>query len=292
LLLKKNRVMSEASLLCLGPAPGLELDILASMAPTIEKNIEQAGDAYQQFLERYYGIHQEDQKEKEEIKEGEIKEDVADDDKYSHKKKIFQAFEDCYGILGLQDKRWLATQDDIRKAYRKMVLEHHPDKTVQRGREEDDAMFKSIQKAWETLSDPKKRRIYDSQEDFDDNIPSADSAKTEDDFYTIFGETFKRFSKFSEKRNVPQLGDKNTLLDKVDEFYNFWRGFRSWRVYDFLDEYDFHEAESREERRWMERRNEKLRKKKESRRKVSCPKISWYLTKISYGLSRRQEEIL
>lgn len=50
-----------------------------------------------------------------------------------------------------------STQEQIKKAFRKSALVHHPDK----GGEAD--MFKVISKAFETLSDPKKRSTYDSQ---------------------------------------------------------------------------------------------------------------------------------
>ena len=50
-----------------------------------------------------------------------------------------------------------ATQEQIKKAFRKSALLHHPDK----GGDED--MFKIISKAFETLSDPKKRSVYDAQ---------------------------------------------------------------------------------------------------------------------------------
>eukprot|EP01121_Diplochlamys_sp_Union-15-3_P015568 TRINITY_DN5170_c0_g2_i5.p1 TRINITY_DN5170_c0_g2~~TRINITY_DN5170_c0_g2_i5.p1 ORF type:complete len:489 (-),score=142.65 TRINITY_DN5170_c0_g2_i5:40-1470(-) len=254
-----------AEVICLGPSPiGFKDEVFSSIAPTIEKSLEEAGESYQQFLELYHGVNKKNTQTKEKQIEEEVKEDAEEDEKYGHKKKIFQAFEDYYGILGLQNKRWMATQDDIKKAYRKMVLEHHPDKNAQRGEVEGDAMFKSIQKAWETLCDPLKRKIYDSQEPFDDSIPSADSIKVDEDFYSIFGEAFKRFSKWSEKKQIPQLGDKNTPIDTVLDFYSFWRSFKSWRLYDFLDEYDTKEAESREERRWMERKNLKSRKKRKA----------------------------
>ena len=69
-------------------------------------------------------------------------------------------------------------------AYRKSALEHHPDKAGAATADEDtksaiEEKFKSIQEAYETLSDPAKRREFDSTDDFDDTLP-ADCAP--DDF--------------------------------------------------------------------------------------------------------------
>ncbi len=49
-----------------------------------------------------------------------------------------------------------ATQDEIKKAYRKLVMEHHPDKGG------DVAMFTQIQEAYDTLGNPEKRTQYDT----------------------------------------------------------------------------------------------------------------------------------
>lgn len=51
-----------------------------------------------------------------------------------------------------------ATSDEIKKSYRKLVKEHHPDKTGG-----DDSKFKQISEAYETLSDPVKREQYDNK---------------------------------------------------------------------------------------------------------------------------------
>lgn len=52
-----------------------------------------------------------------------------------------------------------ASQDDIKKAYRKMSKEWHPDK--HKGDKNAEAKFKEINEAYETLSDPEKKRMYD-----------------------------------------------------------------------------------------------------------------------------------
>ena len=64
---------------------------------------------------------------------------------------------DYYKVLGLEKS---ATDNDIKKAYRKLALKYHPDKNKSPGAEEK---FKEIAEAYEVLSDPKKRNIYDTQ---------------------------------------------------------------------------------------------------------------------------------
>uniref|UniRef100_A0A6G1SAD5 DnaJ subfamily B member 4 n=1 Tax=Aceria tosichella TaxID=561515 RepID=A0A6G1SAD5_9ACAR len=62
---------------------------------------------------------------------------------------------DYYKILGVSKS---ATEDEIKKAYRKMALKYHPDKNKSAGAEDK---FKSIAEAYEVLSDKRKREIYD-----------------------------------------------------------------------------------------------------------------------------------
>lgn len=62
---------------------------------------------------------------------------------------------DFYSILGVQKN---ATDDEIKKAYRKLALKFHPDKNKAKGAEDK---FKEVAEAYEILSDKKKRDIYD-----------------------------------------------------------------------------------------------------------------------------------
>lgn len=62
---------------------------------------------------------------------------------------------DFYKILGIVKN---ASDDEIKKAYRKLALKYHPDKNKSAGAEE---RFKEIAEAYEVLSDKKKRDIYD-----------------------------------------------------------------------------------------------------------------------------------
>uniref|UniRef100_A0A1I8I351 J domain-containing protein n=1 Tax=Macrostomum lignano TaxID=282301 RepID=A0A1I8I351_9PLAT len=65
--------------------------------------------------------------------------------------------DDYYAVLELTRS---ATEGDIRKAYRRMALRWHPDKN-QDNKEEAHLKFKEISEAYEVLSDPNKRQIYD-----------------------------------------------------------------------------------------------------------------------------------
>jgi curved DNA-binding protein CbpA len=63
---------------------------------------------------------------------------------------------DPYKALGLSRE---ASQDDIQQAHRKLVRKYHPDANPEDPRAEE--RFKEIQRAYEVLSDEKKRREYD-----------------------------------------------------------------------------------------------------------------------------------
>jgi curved DNA-binding protein CbpA len=69
-----------------------------------------------------------------------------------------KATRDLYKLLGLPRE---ASQDDIRKAHRKLVRKHHPDAKL--GDRSSEERFKEIQRAYEVLSDPDKRREYDKK---------------------------------------------------------------------------------------------------------------------------------
>ncbi len=68
---------------------------------------------------------------------------------------------DFYQILGVKEN---ATEQEIKKAYRKLAREHHPDATA--GDKKSEERFKEISEAYDTLSDSTKRREYDDERAF------------------------------------------------------------------------------------------------------------------------------
>jgi len=65
-------------------------------------------------------------------------------------------YKDYYKVLGVSKD---ADQDVIKKAFRKLAREHHPD--ANKGDKKSEEKFKEINEAYEVLSDPEKRKMYD-----------------------------------------------------------------------------------------------------------------------------------
>ncbi|KAL7635845.1 UNVERIFIED_CONTAM: hypothetical protein RMT77_013662 [Armadillidium vulgare] len=180
--------------------------------------------------------------------------------------------QDHYAVLGLKKYRYKASDDDIKKAYRSMVLKHHPDKRKGAGEEirEDDDYFTCITKAYEIIGVPSKRRAYDSVDsEFDNEIPTPNAVKKKD-FFEVFGPVFERNARWSTRKHVPTLGKPDDSKEKVDRFYNFWFDFDSWREFSYLDEEEKEKGQDREERRWIEKQNkaERARRKKEETARI------------------------
>ncbi|KAL1549447.1 DnaJ protein P58IPK B [Salvia divinorum] len=72
---------------------------------------------------------------------------------------------DWYNILGVSKT---ASISEIKKAYKKLALQWHPDKNVD-NREEAEAKFREIASAYEILGDEDKRTRFDRGEDIEDN---------------------------------------------------------------------------------------------------------------------------
>ncbi|KAK3372341.1 DnaJ domain-containing protein [Podospora didyma] len=172
--------------------------------------------------------------------------------------------QDHYKVLGLSKYRHKATEDQIKRAHRKKVLKHHPDKKAAAGRTEDDNFFKCIQKATEVLLDPVKRRQFDSVDEEADVEPPTKKQLAKGNFYKLWGSVFKAEGRFSKNHPVPQFGDDKSTKEDVENFYNFWYNFDSWRTFEYLDEDVPDDNENRDQKRHVERKNASARKKKKA----------------------------
>jgi len=100
---------------------------------------------------------------------------------------------DFYDILGVPKN---ASDDDIKKAYRKLAMKHHPDRN--QGDEKAEEKFKEAKEAYEMLSDPQKRAAFDQygHAGVDPNMAGRGGAGPEgfggfaEAFGDIFGDIF------------------------------------------------------------------------------------------------------
>ncbi len=109
-------------------------------------------------------------------------------------------------------------------------MRYHPDKLGAGITENDKKIWLKVQEAYETLSDPIKRRKYDSSLPFDERIPEKGSW-TSETFFEVFGKSFNHNSMWSKKKPCPSFGDATTPLNEVKAFYKFWDNFESWREF-------------------------------------------------------------
>ncbi|KAF2169614.1 hypothetical protein M409DRAFT_20028 [Zasmidium cellare ATCC 36951] len=201
-----------------------------------------------------------------------------------------------YVLLGVERT---ATEDEIKKAYRRKALELHPDRNY--GNEEDATrLFAEIQSAYEVLSDPQERAWYDSHESailrgddggeagaptyedvrvttaddlarmvskFNRNVEFSDSPSG---FFGYVRETFEQLAKEEdiaaswedvEIRDYPSFGHKDDDYgDVVKHFYAAWSSFSTVKPFSWRDKYRLSEAPDRWYRRRMEQENLRLRK--------------------------------
>lgn len=122
-------------------------------------------------------------------------------------------FKDYYKILGV-DKN--ATQEEIKRAYRKLAMKYHPDRNP--GDKSAEEKFKEITEANEVLSDPEKRKKYDT---LGANWKQYEHAGHGfDDFFTQFGG-----AQSGGGRTYTFSGDLGDLFGNLGGFSDFFESF-------------------------------------------------------------------
>jgi len=109
--------------------------------------------------------------------------------------------QDYYEVLGVPRQ---ASDEAIKRAFRKLAFQFHPDRNKDPGAEEK---FKEINEAYQILSDPEKRRRYDhyGRVDIEGGFPDFGFGGLGDVFESFFGGFGTPFAKTAQR--VPQKGD-------------------------------------------------------------------------------------
>jgi curved DNA-binding protein len=131
-----------------------------------------------------------------------------------YEKKISKhkmTYKDYYQILGVDKK---ATQEEIKKAYRKLAMQYHPDRN--KGDKAAEEKFKLISEANGVISDPEKRKKYDE-----------------------LGENWQQFEQGSQQAGRPSGNRNNTQQNyyEYDDSDMFGNGGQSSGYSDFFEQF-------------------------------------------------------
>ncbi|NWR38859.1 DJC21 protein, partial [Tachuris rubrigastra] len=190
-----------------------------------------------------------------------------------------------YEVLGMRRD---ATEEELKRAYRRLALRWHPDKNLENA-EEAAEQFKLIQAAYDVLSDPQERAWYDNHREAllkgradgeyqDDSLDllcyftvSCYSGYGDDEkgFFTVYRQVFEKIAEEEmeymtqeDPEEFPMFGYSQSDYDTVvHPFYAYWQSFCTQKTFAWKEEYDTRQASNRWEKRVMERENKKMREK-------------------------------
>ncbi|CAK8688470.1 unnamed protein product [Clavelina lepadiformis] len=197
-----------------------------------------------------------------------------------------------YEVLGISLD---ASEDDIKRAYRKLALKWHPDKNRDSA-EEATEQFRLIQAAYDVLSDLQEKAWYDRHRteilhknqfaSFKDDTlsllefftPSVYRGFGNDQkgFYAVYRDVFKKIAEEDKRfssddsasdEEMPEFGDGESDYDEVvHTFYAFWQSYFTKLSYVWIEKYDVHDAPDRRIARLIEKENKKERDKEKKKR--------------------------
>ncbi|XP_059894185.1 dnaJ homolog subfamily C member 21 isoform X3 [Gadus macrocephalus] len=211
-----------------------------------------------------------------------------------------------YEILGVKRD---AGDDDLKKAYRRLALQWHPDKNLDNA-EEASEHFKLIQAAYEVLSDPQERAWYDNHREAllkggvsgeykDDSVDLlrfftvtcySGFGDDEKGFYTVYRGVFESIvneemehskeEDEDDEESFPFFGDSLSDYDTVVHlFYGYWQSFCTRKNFAWKEDYDTRQASNRWEKRAMEKENKKVREKNRKERNELVRQLVAYVRK-------------
>ncbi|RXM32306.1 DnaJ-like subfamily C member 2 [Acipenser ruthenus] len=195
------------------------------MKASVQFQVEPVGRWFEAFLKRRTRTVSASFRELEEEKE--LSEESEDEDLQLEEYPMLQTLDpkdwknqDHYAVFGLGHLRYKATQKQIKAAHKAIVLKHHPDKRKAAGEkivEGDNDYFTCITKAYEILSDPVKRRAFDSVDPtFDNAVPSKSEGK--ENFFKVYAPVFERNARKAQtKYIVVPAGDQSDASSESDE---------------------------------------------------------------------------
>lgn len=155
---------------------------------------------------------------------------------------------DLYAVLEISGD---CDQEEIKKAYRKLAIRWHPDKNLH-NKEEATEKFKQIAEAYEILSDPEKRKVYDQYgiEAARDNFQNTSTSEVEEedeyfsfnraqDIFTSFFGDFDPFTSIFEnmfgndtfvihEQRIPRRATKRSRKQMNDSIFDVFGDFFSF----------------------------------------------------------------
>ncbi|XP_046670425.1 dnaJ homolog subfamily C member 21 [Homalodisca vitripennis] len=224
-----------------------------------------------------------------------------------------------YDVLGIPRD---SSEDEIKKSYRKLALQWHPDKNPNNV-EEAKIQFQLVQQAYEVLSDSHERAWYDKHREsilrgglgsnYDDSaldvfqyFTSSCFAGYNDDekgFYSVYREVFNKIaaedsgfhSGSDSDFEIPTFGKSDSSYEEVvHPFYSFWQGYSTKKSYAWLNVHDITEAPNRKVVKVMEKENKKVRDKAKKERNEEIRNLVTFVKKrdkrVQAHLKYKQEK--